>query len=71
MKVHRVKDFNSLLVRAAAQDRTAEMAAETAREAERTGLSGSAQALWMVALHCRVHALKLRAEAESHTDPWK
>ena len=70
MTIHRVKDFNSLLVRAAAQDRTAEMAAETAREAERTGLSDSAQALWMVALHCHVHALKLRAEAEAHMGPW-
>jgi hypothetical protein len=66
MKVHRVKDSNSLLVKAAAQDRVAEMAAETAREAERTGQTDSAQALWMVALRCRVHALKLRAEAEAH-----
>ena len=66
MKVHRFKDFNSLLVRAAAQDRAAEMAAETAREAERAGLSDSAQALWMVALRCRIHALKLRADAEAH-----
>ena len=66
MKVHRVKDFNSLLVKAAAQDRAAEMAAETAREAERTGKTDSAQALWMVAVRCRVRALKLRAEAEAH-----
>jgi len=70
MKVHRIEDIHHLLERAALQDRTAEMAAETAREAERTGLSDSAQALWMVALHCRVHALKLRAEAEAHMGPW-
>ena len=70
MKVHRIEDIHHLLERAALQDRTAEMAAETAREAERTGLSDSAQALWMVALHCHVHALKLRAEAEAHTGPW-
>ena len=66
MKVHRIEDIHHLLERAALQDRTAEMAAETAREAERTGKTDSAQALWMVALRCRVHALKLRAEAEAY-----
>jgi hypothetical protein len=63
MKFHQVEEFCSLLERAALRDRTAEMAAEVARDAKRAGQADAADAMWTLARRCRVKALKLRAQA--------
>ena len=47
--------------RASLQERVAEMAAEVAREAERTGQIDSADLLWVLVRRSRVNAMKLRA----------
>ena len=69
MKIHRIEDFCSKLERAALRDRTAEMAAEVAEEAERTGQMDAANAMWELAHRCRVLALKLRALAGAGRSP--
>ena len=63
MNIRHVEDFYFLLERAALKDRTAEMAAEVAGEAERAGQTETANKLWLLARRCRVHALELRGRA--------
>jgi len=53
----------ALLERAALQEHTAEMAAEVALEAERTGQNKTSEVMWEMARRCHVRALKLRADA--------
>jgi hypothetical protein len=62
MKIRRIDDFYSLLERAAWQDRAAEMAAEVAQEAERTGVMGTADRMWRLVRRCRIRAIRLRAQ---------
>ena len=69
MEIHRIEDIHSLLERAALQDRTAEMAAEVADEAERTGQVSAAKPMWELARRCRVLALKLRVLAWTGRSP--
>ncbi len=56
-------DLCDLLDRVAFQEQTAEMAAEVARKADRTGQTTSADMMWTTARRCRVRALQLQAEA--------
>jgi hypothetical protein len=58
-------EFCSLMWRAALQECAAEVASEVAQEAERTGERDTAVVAWMVAHRNRVHALKLRAQADA------
>ena len=63
MKFPPLGDQYRLLERAALQERTAEMAAELAEEAERTGHGEIAAAMWTRVRRCRVQSLQLRAQA--------
>jgi hypothetical protein len=63
MEPHRVEEYCSLMWRAAVQDRTADMAAEVAHEADRTRQTYSANTMWRIAHRCRIRALKLRVDA--------
>ena len=62
MKICRIDDFHSLLERAAWQDRAAELAAEVAEEADRTGLTSTADRMWRLVRRCRIRAIQLRAQ---------
>jgi hypothetical protein len=62
MKIRRIDDFYSLVERAAWQDRAAEMAAEVAQEADRTGLTCTADRMWRLVRRCRIRAIQLRAQ---------
>ena len=62
MKIRLIDDFHSLLERAAWQDRAAEMAAEVAEEADRTGLTSTADRMWRLVRCCRIRAIQLRAQ---------
>jgi hypothetical protein len=64
MEPHRIEEFYSLLWRAALQDRTAETAADVAKEADATRQRRSADLMWRIVRRCRVRALQLRAQAE-------
>ena len=56
-------DLCDLLDRIALQEQTAAMAAEIARQADRTGQLKSGDVMWTTVRRCRVRALQLRAEA--------
>jgi len=62
-KIYRIEDFYSPLERAAVQERTAELAAEVAQEADRTGQKIAAEAMSTLVRRCRVTALMMRAQA--------
>ena len=63
MKIYRAEEFYSVLERIAVQERTAELAAEVAHEADRTGQTETADTMWKVVRRCRVEAIKLRVLA--------
>jgi hypothetical protein len=65
MDPRRVEEYCALIWRAALQDRTAEMAADIAHEADHTRQVDSAEFMWRLVQRCRVRALKLRAEARA------
>ena len=68
MKIRRIDHFYSLVERAAWQDHAAEMAAEIAQEADRTGLTGTADWMWQMVRRCRIRAIQLRAQAGGAPD---
>ena len=66
MKDRHLDDTRTLLERAALQERIAELAAEVAQEAERSGQADSADILWVLVRRSRINALKLRARTHRY-----